>query len=137
MRSVFSKPVGGLFEPRIVVDAGVDAYLSLRGVDRYNSFTGSMTTASDSLIRSTGSWSADGFVLGDLVVVFGQDTPLELIRRVRPSALVKGGDYRPDQVVGRDLVERQGGQVVLIDLVPGFSTTRIVQRSRRRKPRRR
>ena len=64
-----------------------------------------------------------------------QDTPLELIRRVRPNVLVKGGDYRRDQVVGRELVEAQGGEVVLVDLVPGFSTTRIVERSR--KPRRR
>ena len=54
---------------------------------------------------------------------------------MRPNVLVKGGDYRPDQVVGRELVEAQGGEVVLVDLVPGFSTTRIVERSR--KPRRR
>jgi D-beta-D-heptose 7-phosphate kinase/D-beta-D-heptose 1-phosphate adenosyltransferase len=73
----------------------------------------------------------------DLVVVFGQDTPLELIRRVRPNVLVKGGDYRPDQVVGREVVEARGGEVVLVDIVPGFSTTRIVARSRGRKPRRR
>ena len=76
-----------------------------------------------------------GLEAADLVVVFPQDTPLELIRRVRPSVLVKGGDYRPDQVVGRELVEAQGGEVMLVDLVPGFSTTRIVERSR--KPRRR
>jgi D-beta-D-heptose 7-phosphate kinase / D-beta-D-heptose 1-phosphate adenosyltransferase len=68
----------------------------------------------------------------DLVVVFEQNTPLELIRRVRPSVLIKGGDYRRNQVV-----EAQGGEVVLVDLVPGFSTTRIVQRSRARRPRRR
>ncbi len=73
----------------------------------------------------------------DLVVVFGQDTPLELIRRVRPNVLVKGGDYRRDQVVGREVVEAQGGEVVLVDLVRGYSTTRIVQRSRARRPRRR
>ena len=73
----------------------------------------------------------------DLVVVFGQDTPLDLIRRVRPNVLVKGGDYTRGQVVGRELVEAQGGEVVLVDLVPGFSTTRIVERSRTRKPRRR
>ena len=69
----------------------------------------------------------------DLVVVFTQDTPLELIRWLRPTVLVKGGDYRRDQVVGRDVVEAQGGEVILVDLVPGFSTTRIVQRSRARK----
>ena len=72
----------------------------------------------------------------DLVVVFGEDTPRELIRRVRPNVLVKGGDYRRDQVVGRELVEQQGGEVILVDLVPGFSTTRIVERSRRHKSRR-
>ena len=71
----------------------------------------------------------------DLVVVFEQDTPLELIRRVRPTVLVKGGDYRRDQVVGRDVVEAQGGEVILVDLVPGFSTTRIVERSRKRRGR--
>ena len=66
----------------------------------------------------------------DLVVVFAQDTPLELIRRVRPKVLLKGGDYRRDQVVGREIVERDGGEVLLIDLVPGFSTTDIVRKSR-------
>jgi D-beta-D-heptose 7-phosphate kinase/D-beta-D-heptose 1-phosphate adenosyltransferase len=65
----------------------------------------------------------------DLVVVFNEDTPLELIRRVRPRVLAKGSDYRRDEVVGHELVERDGGQVILIDLVPGFSTTRIVRRS--------
>jgi D-beta-D-heptose 7-phosphate kinase / D-beta-D-heptose 1-phosphate adenosyltransferase len=71
----------------------------------------------------------------DLVIIFGQDTPLELIKRVKPTVLVKGGDYRPDQVVGRELVESLGGKVVLVDLVPGFSTTRIVEKSRSRKRR--
>jgi D-beta-D-heptose 7-phosphate kinase/D-beta-D-heptose 1-phosphate adenosyltransferase len=71
----------------------------------------------------------------DLVVVFEQDTPLELIRRVRPTVLIKGGDYKPGQVVGREVVEAQGGQVMLVDLVPGFSTTRIVEKSRARKRR--
>ena len=69
----------------------------------------------------------------DLVAVFEQDTPLELIRHVRPTVLVKGGDYKPDQVVGRDVVKAQGGEVILVDLVPGFSTTRIVEKSRRKK----
>jgi D-beta-D-heptose 7-phosphate kinase / D-beta-D-heptose 1-phosphate adenosyltransferase len=64
----------------------------------------------------------------DLVVVFEQDTPLELIRRVRPKVLVKGADYSVDQVVGRELVEADGGEVVLVDLVPGYSTTRLVDR---------
>jgi D-beta-D-heptose 7-phosphate kinase/D-beta-D-heptose 1-phosphate adenosyltransferase len=71
----------------------------------------------------------------DLVVVFEQDTPLELIRKVKPTVLVKGGDYRPDQVVGREVVKAQGGEVIVVDLVPGFSTTRIVEKSRGRKKR--
>ncbi len=66
----------------------------------------------------------------DLVVIFEQDTPLDLIRRVRPKVLVKGGDYRREQVVGHEIVERDGGEVILVDLVPGFSTMRIVRRSR-------
>ena len=66
----------------------------------------------------------------DLVVVFDQDTPLELIRRLSPKILVKGGDYRPEEVVGRELVESDGGEVILIDLIPGFSTTRIMRKSR-------
>jgi D-beta-D-heptose 7-phosphate kinase / D-beta-D-heptose 1-phosphate adenosyltransferase len=65
----------------------------------------------------------------DLVVIFEQDTPVELIGRVKPTVLVKGADYRIDEVVGRDLVEAHGGKVVLVDLVPGYSTTAIVQRS--------
>jgi D-beta-D-heptose 7-phosphate kinase/D-beta-D-heptose 1-phosphate adenosyltransferase len=71
----------------------------------------------------------------DLIAIFKQDTPLELIRHVKPTVLVKGGDYKPDQVVGRDVVKAQGGEVILVDLVPGFSTTRIVEKSRKRKRR--
>jgi len=67
----------------------------------------------------------------DLVVLFGEDTPLELIRRVRPKVLVKGADYRPDQVVGREVVEAEGGEVILVELVPGHSTSDIMGRSRR------
>ena len=66
----------------------------------------------------------------DLVVIFEQDTPLDLIRRVRPHLLAKGGDYRREQVVGHELVEADGGEVILIDLVPGFSTSQIVRKSR-------
>ncbi|MFL6798310.1 MAG: D-glycero-beta-D-manno-heptose-7-phosphate kinase [Xanthobacteraceae bacterium] len=66
----------------------------------------------------------------DVVVIFEQDTPLELIRRIRPRVLAKGRDYRHDQVVGHELVEQDGGEVILIDLVPGFSTTTMVRKSR-------
>ena len=66
----------------------------------------------------------------DAVVLFAEDTPLELIRRVRPDVLVKGGDYTPDTVVGRDDVESWGGRVVIVPLVPGQSTTSIIEKLR-------
>jgi D-beta-D-heptose 7-phosphate kinase / D-beta-D-heptose 1-phosphate adenosyltransferase len=64
----------------------------------------------------------------DLVVVFEEDTPIELIKLVRPNVLVKGADYTREEVVGRDVVEASGGQVILVDLVPGHSTTNLVRR---------
>jgi D-beta-D-heptose 7-phosphate kinase/D-beta-D-heptose 1-phosphate adenosyltransferase len=60
------------------------------------------------------------------VVVFDEETPLELLREIRPHALVKGADYTLDQVVGRDLVVAGGGDVVLVPLVPGHSTSALV-----------
>ena len=65
----------------------------------------------------------------DLVVVFDEDTPLELIRQVRPAVLVKGSDYAKKDVVGHDVVEAGGGEVILVDLVPGHSTSSMVARS--------
>ena len=65
----------------------------------------------------------------DAVVIFEQDTPLELIRRVRPKVLVKGADYKHDEVVGHELVEADGGEVVLVELLPGHSTTGVLSRS--------
>jgi D-beta-D-heptose 7-phosphate kinase/D-beta-D-heptose 1-phosphate adenosyltransferase len=65
----------------------------------------------------------------DLVVVFEEDTPLELIKRVRPAVLVKGADYRIEDVVGRDVVESAGGDVILVGLLPGHSTTGLMQRT--------
>jgi D-beta-D-heptose 7-phosphate kinase/D-beta-D-heptose 1-phosphate adenosyltransferase len=65
----------------------------------------------------------------DLVAVFDEDTPEKLIARVKPTVLVKGGDYKRDEVVGADLVEKLGGEIILIDLVPGHSTSAVVERS--------
>jgi len=67
----------------------------------------------------------------DAVTVFDEDTPLETLESVRPHVLVKGGDYRPDQVVGRELVEASGGRVELVPLVPDKSTSALVERIRR------
>ena len=66
----------------------------------------------------------------DAVVRFDEDTPLELIRALQPEVLVKGGDYTPEAVVGRDLVEDRGGKLVLIPFLPGHSTSRIEERIR-------
>jgi D-beta-D-heptose 7-phosphate kinase / D-beta-D-heptose 1-phosphate adenosyltransferase len=66
----------------------------------------------------------------DLVVIFEEDTPLKLIARVKPSVLVKGGDYTREEVVGRETVEANGGQVMLVDTLQGFSTTSLVNRAR-------
>ncbi len=66
----------------------------------------------------------------DAVVVFGEDTPLELVRALLPDVIVKGGDYRPETVVGADVVRSRGGRVVIIPLTPGESTTAIIERMR-------
>jgi D-beta-D-heptose 7-phosphate kinase/D-beta-D-heptose 1-phosphate adenosyltransferase len=66
----------------------------------------------------------------DLVVFFEEDTPIELITHIRPSVLVKGGDYTREQVVGHEIVEAGGGAVLLVDVLPGFSTTSLVNRAR-------
>jgi D-beta-D-heptose 7-phosphate kinase/D-beta-D-heptose 1-phosphate adenosyltransferase len=66
----------------------------------------------------------------DLVVVFDEDTPEKLIARVKPMVLVKGADYTREQVIGRELVEALGGEIVLVDLIPGHSTTSMVERTR-------
>ncbi len=77
--------------------------------------------------------TARGIVLAsmsavDLVLLFDEDTPIELIRAIRPDVLVKGADYRLEQVVGADVVQSQGGRVVLAELLPGHSTTGTIAR---------
>lgn len=64
----------------------------------------------------------------DAVVIFSEDTPIELIRRIRPDVLVKGGDYVDSAVVGFHDVKSWGGRVEIVPTVDGFSTTRMLQR---------
>ena len=64
----------------------------------------------------------------DLIVIFEEDTPMELIRDIRPQLLVKGDDYRLDEVVGADFVRNSGGEVLLAKVVPGYSTTATIAR---------
>lgn len=64
----------------------------------------------------------------DYVCIFDEDTPLELIKKVLPDIITKGGDYKKDEVVGYSVVKEYGGDVVIIDLVEGKSTTEIIKR---------
>ena len=65
----------------------------------------------------------------DAVVFFEEDTPYNLIRRVQPDVLVKGKDYKAEDIVGYDIVTAKGGKVETIELVDGFSTTKILEKS--------
>jgi len=66
----------------------------------------------------------------DYVVVFDEPDPTNLIVAIKPAVLAKGGDWSADQIVGRDLVERDGGRVAVIPYLKGFSTTEIIERIR-------
>ncbi len=67
----------------------------------------------------------------DAVVFFNEDTPLALISELVPDILVKGSDYLTENIVGADVVKKAGGEVKTIDFVPGYSTTRIVEKIKR------
>jgi D-beta-D-heptose 7-phosphate kinase/D-beta-D-heptose 1-phosphate adenosyltransferase len=66
----------------------------------------------------------------DAVVIFDEDAPHEIVSRLQPDILVKGADWGPDNIVGRDVVEARGGRVVRIELQPGFSSTDLIRRVR-------
>jgi bifunctional ADP-heptose synthase (sugar kinase/adenylyltransferase) len=66
----------------------------------------------------------------NLVVIFEDDTPYELIKALGPDLLVKGADYKVEEIVGADIVTAAGGRVMTVELVPGQSTTRLVGPSR-------
>jgi D-beta-D-heptose 7-phosphate kinase/D-beta-D-heptose 1-phosphate adenosyltransferase len=67
----------------------------------------------------------------DAVILFEEDTPLNLINAIRPDVLVKGGDYTLEQIVGAKEVIEAGGRVVINPIVPGFSTTAIIEKIHR------
>ena len=66
----------------------------------------------------------------DAVVIFDDPTPREVVARLLPDVLVKGGDWPGDQIVGREEVEAAGGRVVSIPVVPGYSTSAILRKIR-------
>ena len=71
-------------------------------------------------------------VVVDAVVVFDEDDPHAIISAIQPDVLVKGADWAADRIIGRDVVEARGGRVVRIQFAPGFSTTAMIEKVRRR-----
>jgi len=67
----------------------------------------------------------------DYIVLFSEDTPLDLIKAVKPNVLVKGGDWKPKDIVGNDIVQASGGKVISIPFVKGYSTTGLLKRAQR------
>ena len=64
----------------------------------------------------------------DIVILFNEETPYNLIKKIQPDVLVKGSDYKPEEIVGYDIVEAKGGEILSIDLVEGYSTTSILNK---------
>lgn len=64
----------------------------------------------------------------DLIVLFDEETPYDLIKFLQPNILVKGNDYKPENIVGYDVVKAGGGEVVTIPLVQGYSTTKLIEK---------
>jgi rfaE bifunctional protein nucleotidyltransferase chain/domain len=62
------------------------------------------------------------------VILFDEDTPYNLIKLVQPDVLIKGSDYKPEDIVGYDIVKAKGGEIKTIDFLPGYSTTSIIDK---------
>lgn len=69
----------------------------------------------------------------DRVIFFNEETPYELIKMVQPDVLVKGADYKPEDIVGADIVRAKGGKIMTLEFLPGYSTTLIEQKIRNSK----
>ena len=67
----------------------------------------------------------------DAVVIFDEHTPYELIKTIQPDVLVKGGDWKKDEIIGSNFVESYGGKVKTVPYLKGFSTTEIIERSKK------
>ncbi len=85
--------------------------------------------------RPLNTWSDRATVLAalssvDLVIGFGEDTPLELIKKIHPDFITKGGDYVIEEMIGKDFVESYGGKVIVLPYDEGYSTTELVKKIR-------
>ena len=101
---------------------GVNSDASVR---RLYKGPGRPITAEDARARVVAAFSAV-----DCVVLFDEETPLAIIQALAPDVLVKGADYSRDRIVGADWVESHGGRVVRVPLVPGLSTSALLERLR-------
>ncbi len=105
---------------RLIVALNTDASVSgLKGPDR---------PVQSEAVRAAVMTAVKGV---DAVIVFGEATPLEVIRELQPDVLIKGADYAEDQIVGADLVRARGGRIVRVALVEGQSTTKVIEKSRK------
>ena len=97
---------------------------------------GSVRRQGKSPARPVNAFDSRAFVLAHLesvsyVVGFDEDTPLRLIEAIKPNMLVKGGDWSVDKIAGKDAVLENGGEVVSIPLIPGYSTTALIEKIRK------
>ena len=67
----------------------------------------------------------------DLVVPFNEDTPYNIIEKLLPDCLVKGGDYQPDEIIGADIVDENGGEILVLPFLKGFSSTQLIEKIKR------
>lgn len=65
----------------------------------------------------------------DAVVIFNEETPLQLIKELKPNFIVKGGDYKADEIVGGEFVKKLGGEVIIVNILPGHSTTSLQEKA--------
>lgn len=91
---------------------------------------GSNRPITDEVSRAT-IIAALGFV--DAVVMFSEDTPYQLIKNIQPDVLVKGADYKPEEIVGYDVVTAKGGKIETIEFLEGYSTTSIEKKIKEEK----
>ena len=106
-------------------DLGDRLVVGLNSADSVKRLKGAHRPLNDELTRQH-LLAALAFV--DAVVVFEEDTPFELIKRIKPHILVKGGDYALHQIVGADIVLENGGQVLSLPFIEGYSTTQLEQK---------
>lgn len=106
-------------------DLGQRLVIGVNSADSVRRLKGPNRPINDELTRMH---TLASLAMVDAVVVFAEDTPLNLISELKPDILVKGGDWQPHQIVGADLVLARGGQVRSLPFVEGYSTTNIEQR---------